>query len=71
MKNKECKISIKESEKRRFFACEIDLLEKMIQKDPKLRISAENALNHPYFSDQPEQFLLKKEIEEELKLIER
>ena len=29
----------------------IDLLEKMLTYDPALRISAKEAMNHPYFDD--------------------
>jgi len=32
----------------------LDLMEKMLQCDPKKRISAKDAMNHPFLQDVPE-----------------
>lgn len=39
---------------------EVDLLRKMLQKEPELRISAAEALRHPYFTDSDDKIYVPK-----------
>lgn len=35
-----------------YFPLAYDILKRMLEKDPRLRISAQEALRHPYFENQ-------------------
>jgi len=50
--NRACDINLGKSMHQKLNPLVMDLLAKMLEKDPRKRISAEGALNHPYFNNE-------------------
>ena len=53
---------VRQAQPERYFPVysEVDLLRKMLQKQPELRISAAEALKHPYFTDSDDKIYVPK-----------
>lgn len=58
--NRECDLVLTGSEFDKLNPKEVDLLRKMLQKEPELRISAAEALRHPYFTDSDDKIYVPK-----------
>ena len=64
-KNKECKIDFKVKKYEEIAGDGIDLLSRLLEKNPEKRITAAEALNHPFLSKDRPIFKFKKEYREE------
>ena len=49
--NKKCQINFESYQYKKLRKVELDLLKKMLEKDPNQRISAKDALNHQFFAE--------------------
>ena len=58
--NRECDLVLTGPEFDRLNSKEVDLLRKMLQKEPELRISAAEALRHPYLTDTDDKLYIPK-----------
>lgn len=64
-KNKEAKLDLKAKKYECIASDGIDLLVKLLEKDPKKRVSAKDALKHPFFTNDKPVYKFKKSFKDD------
>ena len=65
LKNKDCKLDFKTKKYESIASDGMDLLQRMLEKNPEKRISAKEALEHPFLTKDKPIFKFKKSYKEE------